>query len=217
MLDLSRRDTWTEPYPLFLAKDVLPSDTYRAMVDVFPDESIMAHMVGSYEKFSLSERNNPNAYAQHIGSFQVWRDFREYIKGAGFLEDVAAALDGLWVPGKLGQYKARFEFSSLPVPGGKLDPHTDIASKVVTLVIPMDDGTGDPMWGTDILKPKYKNGIYEDYKTPLSAFNRVRTVGFAPNQCLLFIKGKHSWHSVGPLQGEPGTYRRSLTINIEVK
>src|SRR3546814_8852602 len=33
--------------------------------------------------------------------------------------------------------RARFEFSSMPITGGSIRPHTDATSKLVTMVIPM--------------------------------------------------------------------------------
>ena len=96
-------------------------------------------------------------------------------------------------------------------------PHTDIPSKVVTLILPMmAPGTWDDAWGgsTDVLVPK--PGITaKDYSTPLEDFDIVARYPCLPNQAVLFLKWANSWHSVGPLQGPPGRWRRTLTINIE--
>ena len=36
--------------------------------------------------------------------------------------------------------EARFEFSALPADGGNIVPHTDAPTKIVTMVVSMEDG-----------------------------------------------------------------------------
>jgi len=44
---------------------------------------------------------------------------------------------------------------------------------------------------------------------------RVRTLPFRPNQCVVFVKTFNSLHAVSPVGGGPSVLRRTLTINIE--
>src|SRR3546814_9721690 len=52
---------------------------------------------------------------------------------------------------------ARFEFSSMPVTGGSIRPHTDAVSKAVTMVIPMlreGEWKAEYGGGTSVVWPK---------------------------------------------------------------
>jgi hypothetical protein len=211
------------PYRVGLAKPALAKCVYDQMLEAFPLEGIMKPLEsGGYNKWSLSERNHPSVYKSHVKSHKIWRTFYQYIKSEEFIFSVLREVcrtpaNKVLLPD--GMYSARFEFSSMPSDGGFIVPHRDIASKVLTLVIPMvrDDGW-EESWGggTDILSPINPQEELLDYNTPLEKFTKAVTYKFEPNQALIFIKSDKSWHSVGPIKGLAGVWRRSLTINIEV-
>src|SRR3546814_14145884 len=59
--------------------------------------------------------------------------------------------------------RARFEFSSMPITGGSIRPHTDATSKLVTMVIPMlRDGEwqDDYGGGTSVVWPKDRSRTF---------------------------------------------------------
>jgi hypothetical protein len=206
----------TEPYLIGRALEVFEPWEYAKLVAAYPPEQDFVHMTGAYEKFSLSERNRPGRYSQVIAMSPLWSAFHHYIKSEQFLGDVWRCLPS-GAPWPVGAYRSRFEFSSMPAHGGKIDPHTDIPSKVVTLIVPMmASGDWDPAWGggTDVLVPK-PGVVAKDYKTPRDQFDLAASYPCAPNQAVIFLKWDNSWHSVGPIQGPLGVWRRTLTINIE--
>lgn len=220
-MDLSRAIFRSEPYIIGLATEIFEPWQYTKMIAAYPAERDFAHMAGAYEKFSLSERNNPDRYLQAIQMSPLWTAFHGYIKSARFLDDVWRCVHtfrpGAWTLAPSGVYRSRFEFSSMPAHGGMIWPHTDIPSKVVTLIVPMmASGDWDPAWGgsTDVLVPK-PGVMAKDYKTPLEQFDIVASYPCAPNQAVIFLKWANSWHSVGPIRGPLGVWRRTLTINIE--
>jgi hypothetical protein len=216
MLNFQHASFRREPYIIGLATEVMDPFRYEECVRAYPDEKRFAHMTGRYEKYSLSERNNPSEYAAVVAQ-SPWAAFRKYIKSPTFVRDVWDCLDRVGVTLGASEYRSRFEFSSLPGSGGMLWPHTDIPSKVATLIIPMmAPGDWDPAWGgsTDVLVPK-PGVVAKDYQTPLDQFDIVARYPCAPNQAVIFLKWDNSWHSVGPIQGPPGAWRRTLTINIE--
>jgi hypothetical protein len=193
---------------------------YEALVAAFPPEDTFAELTGAYKKLSLSERYNADIYKTTIKTSPYWSAFHAYIKSKAFVEQVFGTLmrNQLTIYGGYdGQYKSRFEFSALPADGGMIFPHRDISSKVVTLVVPV---VREPEWkqkwggGTDFLRP-LTNAVCEDYKTPKSDFASFLTLPFFPQQAAIFIKTDNSWHSVGPIAGPAGRFRRTLTINIE--
>lgn len=219
MLNLSKLEVLREPYPVGLVRDVLPGDLYDLMVKRFPSEDQFFYLTNGYNKFSLSERNNPDKYKEVIKSDWVWQAFHRYIKSAEFMGGVFKALQskGIELSSK-GSFRPRFEFSSLPADGGHILPHTDIPTKVITLIVGMDvPGTWDHSWGggTDILAPKDATNLLVDYQAPLEAFDIVHTFKHEPNEAIIFVKTTNSWHSVGPITGPFGKKRRTLTINIE--
>lgn len=218
MLTFDQVEFRMTPYPIGCAHGVFAQDRYANLVATYPDEKVFAHMGQGYEKLSLSERNRPQEYVRVLQTTPGWMAVYRYVKSVDFLLAVHRLLKahGLSLL-RTGQFTSRFEFSSMPGDGGLIAPHTDIASKVVTLIVPMmAEGDWDPAWGggTDVLIPK--PGVDAiDYRTPREQFDLAHSYPCAPNQAVVFLKSMHSWHSVGPIQGPPGTWRRTLTINIE--
>jgi hypothetical protein len=208
-----------EPYPIGVATSVFKPDAYLALCQAYPDESrFKALTSGGYHKWSLSERNNRVAYHEFIMQSPVWGAFHTYVKSRRVVDDLAACLIGAGIEAPHGPLTARFEFSSLPAEGGGIEAHTDIPSKVLTLILPMvQPGEWDPSWGggTDVLRPLDPWRRYEDYQEPRKAFEVVATYPYAPNQCVIFIKTFNSWHAVGPIQGPAGQWRRTITLNLE--
>ncbi len=214
-----------DPYPIGCASNVLEPNVYRALSGKFPDVKLCAAFGanGQNKKWSLSERNNPENYHAFIGASQLWSAFHAYIKSTAFVDQMRIVLlsHGLDPIPKGPTYQTRWEYSLLPADGGCLRPHTDIPSKLVTLVVSMLPEVNDwnPAWGggTDVLKPR-AGFTMETPPDPddFSHFDVVDTFHYVPNQCVVFVKTDNSWHSVGPLKGAGSdALRRSLTINIE--
>lgn len=115
---------------------------------------------------------------------------------------------------------ARFEFSVLPGDGGHILPHTDAPQKLVTLVLSMlDEGEWREEWGggTEVLRAA-DPGVAFNKMNRYLAFDeveRVRSLPFQPNQCVVFVKTFNSLHAVSPVRGGSDVLRRTLTINIE--
>lgn len=207
-----------EPYPIGVASGVFDPETYEILVSTFPDEGTFKHLGGAYNKWSLSERNHPEAYVAFLRQSPPWSAFYRYVKGLAVLNALAPCLKRAGLPMPSGKLTARFEFSSLPSEGGGIEPHTDIPSKVLTLILPMvRPGEWDETWGgsTDVLRPLDPWRLYRDYQEPRKSFDLVMQYPYAPNQCVIFIKTFNSWHAVGPIDGPPGRWRRTITLNIE--
>jgi Protein of unknown function DUF115/Methyltransferase domain len=214
--------TWRrEPYPIGLAAPVLDASTYQQLTATFPDRALFKQFGGGDEKFSLSERNNPDAYHQFIQGSAQWKAFYDAVKSPAFIAKVVTVLGAHKIPlnATAGQLRSRFEFSILPANGGLLRPHTDLASKVVTLVVSMQPAgeLWDPAWGggTDVLAQVDPAQTFADYQAPEDALTLVHTYPYQPNQCVVFVKTPQSWHTVRPLTGPAGQWRKTVTINLE--
>lgn len=207
-----------EPYPIGLATGVFNPADYEIFIRAYPREDLFKQLSGAYNKWSLSERNHPEIYQKIVTQHAAWRAFHKYVKGPQLLQDLFRCLAQAKIDPPKGTFSSRFEFSSLPAEKGGIEAHTDIPSKVLTLILPLvRPGEWDPAFGggTDVLRPLDPWRPYQDYKEPRKAFDLVASYPYAPNQCVIFIKTFNSWHSVGPIQGPPGLWRRTLTLNVE--
>lgn len=235
-----------EPYPIGIARGALDPDFYRELIATFPDDKTFVLKEFNGVKYSLSRHNNKAAYFEHLRKNAGWGRFYDYIKSERFITDTMAMLRahnidlGLanvsWRERAAKRFKAlkkgspqphiprlrsRFEFSSMPVTGGSIRPHTDHPSKVVTMVIPIlkdDEWNDDYGGGTSVVWPRDRHRSYNLVNGYMD-FDEVeclRTYPFEPNQCLVFVKTYNSWHAVWPMTGnDPTILRRTLTINIE--
>ncbi len=235
-----------DPYPIGLARGALDPELYRELIDTFPDDQTFVLKEFNGVKYSLSLHNNKDGYFDHLRKNGAWGRFYDYIKSEDFIVETMAMLKahnidlGLanvsWQQRALKRFKAlrkgspqphiprlrsRFEFSSMPVTGGNIRPHTDHPSKVVTMVIPIlreDEWKEEYGGGTSVVWPKDGTRSY-NFVNGYMDFDEVacvRTYPFEPNQCLVFVKTYNSWHAVWPMTGnDPKVLRRTLTINIE--
>jgi hypothetical protein len=236
-----------EPFPIGLARPVCEPDLYRELVDAFPTVDRFATLSKVGDKFSLGEKFGQREFHDFVRSHPLWREFHAYIKSKLFVRSVLDALaarsvdlgfdldvggfkrfrrrlsDALHGGSRIASLEltSRFEFSMLPARGGHVIPHTDGASKIVTLVISMvHEGEWDRAWGggTDINRVKDPTRSFNRLNRQLG-FDEVEVVDtfeFEPNQAVVFVKTFNSWHSVRPMTApERDRMRRTLTINIE--
>jgi hypothetical protein len=235
-----------DPYPIGVARNAFASEVYRELVDTLPEDKIFVSKQNLGVKLSLSQLNNRAGYHAHLQKHAVWKRFHDYIKSDGFIVETMAMLKAhgidLGLTGlswrermamRVRAYKrgapqphfprlrSRFEYSSMPVTGGNIRPHTDAVSKAVTMVIPMlREGEWKEEYGggTSVVAPKDRSrsfNLVNDYMD-FDEVDCLRTYPFVPNQCLVFVKTYNSWHAVWPMTGnDPAVLRRTLTINIE--
>lgn len=236
-----------EPFPIGLARPVCEPGLYDEMVAAFPSVERFATLDKVGDKFSLGEKFGAREYRDFVRSHPLWREFHAYVKSRSFIRSVLAALcerhvdlgfdldssrarrlrkrlaDALRGTSRTGSLEltSRFEFSMLPARGGHVLPHTDGASKIVTLVVSMlREGEWDPAWGggTDVNRPKDPARYFNRMNRQLG-FDEVEvldTFAFEPNQAVVFVRTFNSWHSVRPMTApDRSLLRRTLTINIE--
>lgn len=115
---------------------------------------------------------------------------------------------------------SKFEFSMLPAHGGQVVPHTDSVNKNITLIFSfMPQGEWDESWGggTSICRTKDERREYNHINEvlPFEETEVIKTFPFVPNQCLMFIKTYNSLHSVLPMTGPEGQYRKTVTAVIK--
>lgn len=221
-LQLDRTIWRKQPYVIGCAQQVLDPELYRRLAKSFPPFALFREFGGGNRKWSLSQVNNRDQYLAFLASSPLWTSFYDYVKDPAFVVGIRTVLEaqGVDVLRYQKNLKTRFEFSMLPADGGCLRPHTDIPSKLVTLVVTMLPTVKDwdQAWGggTDVLQPTSGVTIAGDYKAEFDAFDVVETYAYQPNQCVVFVKTEESWHGVSPMKGPAGAVlRKTLTINVE--
>lgn len=233
-----------EPFPIGLARPIIEDSAYADFIENYPPQELFAYLPKVGRKYSLSEKFNARQYQDLVRSRPVWREFHRWIKSDEFIVGVMDALEANHI--ELGYSKpaprskrvlkavrnvargrgvsrlnARFEFSMLPADGGHILPHTDLPSKIVTLVVSMvRDGDWDPTHGggTDVNKPRDMSRSFNrlNRQARFEDMEVVDVYEFTPNQAVIFVKTFNSWHSVRPMTGVGSSaMRRTLTINIE--
>ena len=246
MIDFKHMTIDYEPYPMGLIRPAFSSDVYRELVRTFPPIELFKYKESKGEKYSLSQVNNNRAYRRFVSQSPPWRRFHDFIHSKRFIHDVYAMLRSrhidlgpcstslktrvaerakAWHRGlpqpHFPRYKARFEFSAMPITGGNIRPHTDSVRKAVTMVVPMlEDNEWDGSWGggTSVVQPKDPTRLFNraNAYADFGDVENVKTVPFLPNQCLIFVKTYNSWHAVWPMEGgDKSKLRKTLTVNID--
>lgn len=124
-------------------------------------------------------------------------------------------------PSRGVRLRSRFEFSSLKADGGVVEPHTDAPRKIITLVLSMVRPGEWPEsfgGGLEIDRPTDKRYAYNWRNTivPWESIEKVATLPFVPNQCIVFVKTHNSLHSVRRMeQTGSKALRKTVTIVIE--
>lgn len=224
-----------EPYPVIFIKNILPLDFYNSLVKAFPDESLLKHFPAAGDKYLLSEGSDEVLYTKVLNDYPVWQQLYKIIKSSAFINSIYSFLrtnhvdigiEGLpvYFPAPLEKLNARyitsrFEFSSLSANGGYHIPHTDIAKKLVSLIIPIvsdDDWKDNGIGGMSVCYPKRKEFIYNQVNKPLllEEVEIIRKYEFLANSCVLFPKTFNSWHCVEKVFNPHVLYRRSIVIQL---
>lgn len=230
------------PYPIAEIKNVFRAGSFAAMRRDFPDVTYARSFTNSAYKRSISMRTDKAMFQRLIRKVPIWTELAEHIKTPEFIRSVMDMLEANMVdigvtkvrPIKYGSplnrlrrplarllkrnyLAARMEFSAMPSDGGHITPHTDMPSKIMTIVINIDGHEDGFIGGTSIIEPKDERKIHNPSNEFLGFDDviELRRVDFKRNCGLFFIRTDTSWHCVFPISGPDGGFRRSININIE--
>lgn len=238
-----------EPYPIGVAHPVIDDGLYRELLERYPPLSSFEYLPKFGHKYSFSEKFNGAEYHRFLGREPLWREFHSWVKSEAFIAEVMDVLRAHGIDLGYGaqppagrrlvkamkhvlrpsqkprtrRLSARFEFSMLPADGGSVLPHTDLPSKIVTIIVSM---VGENEWdpavggGTDVNRPFDARQIFNrlNARGRFEDMEILDTYPFQPNQAVMFVKTFNSWHSVRPMTGAGSdAMRRTLTINIEAR
>lgn len=232
-----------EPYPICYIPDFLSPADYDALADTYPSLDSFNHKPTLGDKYSLAERNNADLYFRFLHDNPCWLEFYNRIKSKAFVDEVFTLLKNNYIDLGIGDFRltrstsggwsdllarafttntlrTRFEFSIMSADGGHILPHTDAEAKLVTIVVSfIRGGEWQSEWGggTDVLTTADPTSVFarENRRLPFDKMRVSRTLPFAPNQAVLFVKTYNSWHAVSPMHGPANAIRKTVTINIE--
>lgn len=250
MFSLDGLELRYDPFPIGAASSVFDAAVYADLVESYPPVEYFA-AAGSKvgHKFTLSEKHNRDRYESWIREHPAWRELHREVKNpefvayvlgalearninlgirykASWIDRVATRLKSVWLGGsalKVASLNTRFEFSMLPAHQGCVMPHTDNASKIVTLVVSMakpGEWNAEHGGATEVSRPKDPARLFNRMNRMLE-FDEIEPIGnfpFVPNAAVVFVKTFNSWHCVRPMTAseDENIFRRTLTINIEV-
>ena len=247
-ISLSRTDFYeSKPFALFEIKNFLPDNIYSDLYNSFPkeeyfkpgsDEYAIDLFHSSDEKFNLFLDSNLN-----------WKDFYESMNSEKFIRSAyffsllpniksrgLAALK-VWttkenIPFYLKPFfrKVHVSFMFSRMNGVKrLAPHTDVPSKLISMVYYFCDkdwvnkaGGNTVFWKNIKNKEKWKNWEnkhlpqkdHDDFKSDNVIWHETK---FEGNKIIGFVKTDMSWHSVENVNTEAGSIRKAVNIFIRLR
>jgi hypothetical protein len=176
-----------KPFPYGFVPDAVSPELLQEMRANFPPRDLAVLMYDDRPsgKLSLSDIKNPSAYHAWIEAHPLWK-----------------------------QFQARLEFSWIPADGGFINPHTDAANKLISIVVPV--GEWNEAWGGETEMMTLKNWIPVHDGKPYAwdEFDTLFTAPFRPGSANFFMKTHCSWHGVRPCRGPANAWRMSINLNV---
>ncbi len=217
MISLTDGERYTEPYPVVVFDNVLNATTYKRLLDAFPEKLNDARVYddsAKYNKQSLSDRHQKEAFREILAGSQDWKEFYSYLRKnfAGLCVD-AVEIDLEPYP----SVRTLMEFSSLPAQGGGLLPHPDALKKVSTATM-FFEPDWLPKWGGAFEVLRHKEDPYGNFDGRRADWDECETVtkvDVVPNRMVFFMRTPYSLHGVRPMDAPRP--RRSITINLVAK
>ncbi len=181
----ARREDW--PFRHWSLRDVLPAELCASLTALpFAPPSI-GETLGKRETHNASRLFVSPANRRRFGACAALAEAFQDEATTALLEDMCEV--------RLGGSLLRIEYC-LDTDGFWLEPHTDIGTKLFTLLVFLSDHPDAGDWGTDITD---------------ASGTVLRRASGAFNSGLIFVPGANTWHGFArrPIRG----VRRSLIVN----
>jgi hypothetical protein len=227
------------PYPHFYVQPVFPEAFYRRMLETMPDTEALTPMnefgtVGRVDE-KTGERAKSAFEPRYLADLSVldveeqanfgngsdtWRNIADWILGDRFRDLII----GKFMRG-IGQrfggdvrlvtdVEARFVRDMTDY---SITPHTDMPTKLVSLLFYLPSDESLQSLGTSVYVPKDPELRCEgESRHRFELFKKVMTAGFLPNSLFGFLKTDQAFHGVEVIK-QPAIERNLLLYNIYVK
>lgn len=185
----------TVPYPRIYVTRAFPQYYYEEILENLPTE----------DKYTDRQFDNRMmVQVKDLGSF--WRHCNDWLTS----REVIGTLYQIF---KLDVRKIKVDVRLVrDSKGYRIKPHTDIKTKLLSLLFYLARDEDSPDEGTTIMTPK-KHGFTSDGTTrfPFDEFDDFYTAPFLPNTMLCFPRSEVSFHGV---RGTKITTRDVLLLNL---
>lgn len=206
-----------DPYPHFFVDDIFPADFYRDLLDHLPDPSRYQKLseVSDLDQDYFEHRDQASLTSEWVEKLpdpklqRFWTETMSWLLGPAlrttavellnpFMDQrypAGGPLPEMTTEAELIRHRAHY----------CLEPHTDLQSKVVVLLLYLPAFGGIEQLGTSVYRPRDTNFICEGGELyPFEKFELVKTAPFAPNSAFGFLKSNRSFHGVEPISEEDG-------------
>jgi hypothetical protein len=241
MMDFRLASFRYAPFPVGLVDGILPADLYSAMLTQFPGPSCFDNVSGhdNGTRYLLREprltaeirRLGPraSAWARFLGTVYD-RRFVAVLDTFLTAHHVDLGLERLrefvgpplrppwWRRGHVPRVRAEI---TLTPSGGFQRPHTDVPSKILTILIPMnEEGAWPASWGGRlfICRPRDDRNAFniQGRYADLDEMEVAHAITLEPNRGVVFPKTHNSWHAVEPVDGTAGSWRVRRMLSVIV-
>jgi hypothetical protein len=231
------KDITYDPFCLFQVSDYLPEERYQALLESFPEEKWFVERIDG-NKRRLNSWFRPEVLRNFLGNHLPWREFLDFLASEEFVRDLnrlilpglvrSRGLAGMryWRNGTKASRVARivnqpvkmaFEFSRLERESF-VPPHTDHPNKLASLILYFPDPKWQDNYGgsTEFYRPKNRalDNNWDNRTVTFDDLVPFYRAPFVPNQLVVFLKSKNSYHGVTPITCPEGMSRNSLNINV---
>ena len=214
------------PFSHLLIPDIFPQFIYTDLTDNLPPIDLYKPFVKTLNH--TTKQHNPTRY-EFILSLENINDCCQ-----GNQKDILLQLYDLFCDGNFSSYfiqhyvaifdlcneqgwenkSISFSLSLIKdIDGYYIDPHTDINSKLFTLLFYLASDDKHQHLGTRLYSPKDSSANFTHDHYPLEKFHLVQTMPFLPNHCFCLFRSNNSFHGVSKLT-ESGYERNTLSVTF---
>ena len=203
---------------LFSEADFNKIHRYWPQLDAFePLSTINPDWYPERRQFKLT---NENLLSLTSNQTKFWGNLRQSLISTAFSRAVAAKFGPTLAPRMKAMSSGVIELDLRIMEDRSnysLAPHTDIKSKLLTILIYLPHDITLAEFGTSLYKPRDPNRIFtSDQHHAREDFELVSTVPFLPNSAFVFPRTDRSFHGVEPFI-KPNATRKMLVYNIYLK
>lgn len=216
------------PFPHFYIESIFPDDYYQKLRANWPAIADMTCLADTgrvtgnryRERFILALESEA-ADKLSATQAQFWRETADGLLGDEFKLNVISAFEPFF-PVRFGAMPARLETSAealvvRDLSNYAITPHTDIPSRLLSLLFycPKDDS--QVHLGTSIYVPKDPSvALDPNLHYSIDLFTRIATMEYKPNSLFAFLRTDYSYHGVEMITA-PDVERDLLLYDIRLQ
>ncbi len=198
-----------DPYPHYCLENIFPDDYYQALLRNLPGSSSYENLFDvttlKLDHFRHRDQRDMNpGWTDNLPAEQkeFWNNFDSWFLGA----DVAQAVVHTFSDQMHSKFGAAWPEVSVESQlirhraGYFLEPHSDLHTKLVVLLIYLAPDETAAHLGTSLYRPKDPNFTCPNSTHhPFADFVKVKTAPYKPNSLLAFFRSDVSFHGLEPL------------------